>query len=71
MPSSWQVRASLGELHRAVDRAIPIRVDAHRDGHAKGGRGVETQERTASAAKIAPAPRVADLVFFSEGNQGH
>ncbi len=60
-----QVRASLGEVHRAIDRAVSL--DDQRAGRGTGGGGgTESEARQVQdPAQVAPAPAAADLVYFA------
>ena len=73
-----QVRASLGALHRAIDRAVSLddlragRDTGERAGRsAGGGGGCEADSDAAQAgpgrARMAPAPAAADLVYAPDG----
>ena len=65
--SNVQVQASLGELHRAIDRAVSL--DDQRAGRDTGGGGGADSEEAqqgpgrALEARVAPAPAAADLVY--------
>ena len=58
-----QVRASLGTLHRAIDRAISL----HDHRNVGGGLAEEMQELAEFEANVMmPVATVADLVFMPE-----
>jgi hypothetical protein len=70
--SNVQVRASLGALHRAIDRAESL--DDQRAGGDTGGGSSGADAEVAQAgpgraleARVVPAPAVADLVYAPDG----
>ena len=74
--SNMQVRASLGELHRAIDRAVSLDDQrAGRDTGGGGGGGAEPEEARQGqdhslGAQVAPVPAEADLVYYASVPDG-
>jgi hypothetical protein len=64
--SHEQVQASLGELHKAIDRAISFEDQPAQAGYPTDGRAKKLQESVGvePKARMYPLPELANLVFL-------